>query len=128
MEARSGASRSFMSRTLIVCLAAAVCPGWAQLIPPGAAVPRGSKPPVVFINGYENTCPSQFADTFGIADQVMQANGEVSLFFNTCSLASSASIEDLGAAFGNFLAGLHYTDGGTVDPVDIVAHSMGGLV
>jgi len=31
-------------------------------------------------------------------------------------------------AFGSFLAGLRYEDGQAVDQVDIVAHSMGGLV
>jgi len=98
------------------------------MISPGAPIPRGSKPPVIFLNGYQNTCPVQFSDTFGIADQVLQSNGQVSLFFNSCSLPQTASIEDLGAAFGTFLAGLRYQDGQAVDEVDIVAHSMGGLV
>jgi uncharacterized protein (TIGR03437 family) len=109
-------------------LLAAVCSSWAQLITPGAPVPRGSKPPVLFINGYQNLCPVQFSDTFGTFDQVLQSNGEVSLFFNTCSQPKNASIEDLGAAFGTFLSGLRYQDGQAVDEVDIVAHSMGGLV
>jgi uncharacterized protein (TIGR03437 family) len=109
-------------------LLVAVCSCWAQLIPPGAPVPRGSKLPVVFINGYQNTCPVQFSDTFGTFDQVLQSNGEVSLFFSTCSMPQTASIEDLGAAFGSFLSGLRYQDGQAVDQVDIVAHSMGGLV
>jgi uncharacterized protein (TIGR03437 family) len=109
-------------------LLVAVCSGWAQLIPTGAPVPRGSKLPVVFINGYQNLCPVQFSDTFGTFDQVLQSNGEVSLFFSTCSMPQTASIEDLGAALGSFLSGLRYPDGQAVDQVDIVAHSMGGLV
>ncbi len=101
----------------------------AQLIPAGSPVPQTTLPPVVFINGYQfEGCPSTFAGTFGIADQVLQANGEVSLFFSTCSLPSSATIEDLAASFGTFLAGLKYTDGSPVETVDVVAHSMGGLV
>ncbi len=101
----------------------------AQLIPSGTPIPQTTLPPVVFINGYQFAgCPTTFADSFGIADQVLQANGEVSLFFNTCSLASTATIEDLGAAFATFLAGLTYTDGTPVTQVDVVAHSMGGLV
>ncbi|MGB6946403.1 MAG: IPT/TIG domain-containing protein [Bryobacteraceae bacterium] len=101
----------------------------AQLIPAGSPVPQTTLPPVVFINGYQfEGCPSTFAGTFGIADQVLQANGEVSLFFSTCSLPSSATIEDLATSFGTFLAGLKYTDGSPVETVDVVAHSMGGLV
>jgi len=102
----------------------------AQLIPPGTAVPSTTLPPVVFINGYqfEGCAGTTFAGTFGIADQVLQSNSEVSLFFNTCSLPGSATIEDLGAAFGSFLGSLKYTNGQPVETVDVVAHSMGGLV
>jgi uncharacterized protein (TIGR03437 family) len=101
----------------------------AQLIPAGTAVPVTTLPPVVFINGYQfEGCPSTFADTFGIADQVLQSNGEVSVFFSTCSLPSTATIEDLAGAFATFLAGLQYTNGQPVETVDVVAHSMGGLV
>jgi uncharacterized protein (TIGR03437 family) len=101
----------------------------AQLVPSGSPVPITTLPPVVFINGYQfGGCPATFAGTFGIADQVLQSNGEVSLFFNTCSLPATATIEDLGAAFGSFLASLQYTNGQAVETVDVVAHSMGGLV
>lgn len=101
----------------------------AQLVPAGTPVPVTTLPPVVFINGYQfEGCPSTFAGTFGIADQVLQSNGEVSLFFSTCSLSSSATIEDLAAAFETFLAGLQFTNGQPVETVDVVAHSMGGLV
>src|SRR5438128_304019 len=116
---------SYLLRAFLL-IAVSSC--WAQLIPPGTPVPHRAKLPVVFINGYQNLCPVQFADTFGIADQVLQSNGEVSLFFNTCSQPQSASIEDLGAALGSFLSSLHYDDGQPVDSVDVVAHSMGGLV
>ena len=91
--------------------------------------PNANLPPVVFINGFQfDGCPVTFADTFGVADQVLQSNGEVSLFFSTCSLPPDATIEDLGNAFATFLAGLQYTDGSAVEQVDVVAHSMGGLV
>jgi len=101
----------------------------AQLVPDGSPVPRTVLPPVVFINGFQfDGCPVTFADTFGVADQVLQSNGEVSLFFSTCSLPPDATIEDLGNAFATFLAGLQYTDGSAVEQVDVVAHSMGGLV
>jgi uncharacterized protein (TIGR03437 family) len=115
---------------LVICLLAGLLltKAHAQLIPAGTPIPRTTLPPVVFINGYQDSCPSDFADTFGIADQVLQSNGEVSLFFSTCSLPPTASIEDLAAAFAKFLSGLTYTDGKPVDLVDLVTHSMGGLV
>src|SRR5271154_1649786 len=37
-------------------------------------------------------------------------------------------IEDLAAAFATFLAGLKYTDGTSVPLVDVVGHSMAGLI
>jgi uncharacterized protein (TIGR03437 family) len=111
----------------VVCLVA-LTPAWAQLIPTGTALPHTTLPPVVFIDGYQIACPATFSGTFGIADQVLQSNGEVSLFFSTCSLPPTASIEDLAAAFATFLSGLSYTDGQPVQQVDVVTHSMGGLV
>jgi uncharacterized protein (TIGR03437 family) len=105
------------------------CSAFAQLIAPGAAVPRTSKLPVVFINGFQPVCSgASFSSTFGSADQVLQGNGEVSLFFDICGVPGTPTIEDLGAALNSFLAGLRYADGQPVDQVDIVAHSMGGLV
>lgn len=106
------------------------CSGFAQLIAPGAAIPRTSKPPVVFVNGYQQSCPGNFAGTFGAADQILQSNGEVSIFFDNCSVSGAGKppIETLGAAFGTFLTNLKYSDGQPVDEVDVVAHSMGGLI
>jgi uncharacterized protein (TIGR03437 family) len=105
------------------------CSAFAQLIPSGMAVPRTSKLPVVFINGFQPICSgASFSSTFGSADQVLQANGEVSLFFDICGVSGTPTIEDLGAALSSFLRGLRYADGQPVDLVDVVAHSMGGLV
>jgi uncharacterized protein (TIGR03437 family) len=100
----------------------------AQLIPAGQPVPKGPNPPVVFVNGYQFSCPASFGGTFGSADTVLQSAGIVSLFFDNCTVPDSPSIETLGAAFGPFLAGLTYTDGTPVTQVDVVAHSMGGLI
>src|SRR5581483_7417097 len=106
------------------------CSSAAQLIAPGAPIPRTSKPPVVFVNGYERSCPASFVGTFGIADQILQSNGEASVFFDNCTVSESTKppIETLGAAFGTFLCVLKYTGGTAVDTVDVVAHSMGGLI
>src|SRR5271157_3627124 len=94
--------------------------GLAQLV-------KGNNPPVVFLNGYQESCSgSTFAGTFGIADQVLAASGISSTFFDNCSVAGKPPIEDLAAAFGTFVAGLKYTDGTSVPVVDVVGHSMGG--
>jgi uncharacterized protein (TIGR03437 family) len=119
-------ARVFAGSCWVLLLASAA---QAQMIPSGTPLPSTTLPPVVFINGYQfEGCPATFSGTFGIADQVLQSNGEVSVFFNTCSLPSTATIEDLAAAFATFLGGLKYTSGQPVDTVDVVAHSMGGLV
>ena len=101
----------------------------AQLIAPDQPVPRTAKLPVVFVNGYQTDCSnSSFASTFGVADQVLRDNGQVSVFFDNCSVPGKPSLEKLGAAFGAFLANLKYTDGTQPESVDVVAHSMGGLI
>jgi uncharacterized protein (TIGR03437 family) len=101
----------------------------AQLIAPGQPIPHTANPPVVFLNGYQEDCSgSSFASTFGIADQVLQSNGEASLFFDNCTVPGQPSIETLGTAFAGYLAALKYDDGTTVDIVDVVSHSMGGLI
>ena len=109
----------------LLCAAAAP----AQLIAPGQPVPRTTKPLVVFVNGYQSDCSnSSFASTFGSADVILLANGEASAFFDNCTVTGSPSIEKIGAAFGSFLAALKYADGSAVSTVDVVAHSMGGLI
>ena len=118
-----------MHRSFIACFVLSAVSVWGQLIPSGKAVPRTEKPPVVFLNGYDSDCGNaSFKGAFGIADQVLQTNGQVSLFFNYCTLPGQPTIEDMGAAFGAFLSGLRYEDGQAVDLVDSVAFSMGGLI
>ncbi len=64
---------------------------------------------------------------------MLQADGRVSLFFNNCipngvPVTNHPPIESLGNAFGQFLSSLRYQRGEEVSQVDIVAHSMGGLI
>ena len=61
----------------------------------------------------------------------MAAQNRQVLFFDNCAYASVAgkpSIEELGNSFGAFLGGLRYADGSLVPRVDVVTHSMGGLI
>jgi len=108
------------------------CPLPAQLISAGQAVPNTANPPVVFLNGYQAGCTgSDFGSNFGAADKLLQANSLVTLYFDNCTIGNTLTkpdIETVGIAFGAFLGSLKYTDGTPVPLVDVVAHSMGGLI
>ena len=94
-----------------------------------AQVIKTEKPPVVFLNGYQSNCSgSQFSNTFGKFDQIFQTAGRTTLFFDNCMFGGKPTIEELGNDFRDYLAGLKYSDGSPVTQVDIVAHSMGGLI
>ncbi|MGH9720854.1 MAG: hypothetical protein ACRD8O_11630 [Bryobacteraceae bacterium] len=87
------------------------------------------KPPVVLLNGYQTNCTnSTFTATFGTADQILQTDGRASVFFDNCAFPGRPAIEELGNRFGALLRDLRYDDGQPVPVVDIVAHSMGGLI
>ena len=116
-----------LSRFLACIVFTGVLPG--QLIPVGLTIPPTAMPPVVFVNGYQSTCTAnQFADNFGKFDQLLQATGRVSVFFDNCLYPTKPSIAELGNNLGRFIAGLKYSDGSAVTLVDVVGHSMGGLV
>jgi uncharacterized protein (TIGR03437 family) len=112
--------------TILVCGATAS----AQLVTNVGAIPRTGKPPVVFVNGYQNSCSgTTFQGTFGSADQVLQGDARASVFFDSCKYGDNhPPIEDLGNKLGEFLRSLKYDNGETVPQVDIVTHSMGGLI
>ena len=89
------------------------------------------RPPVVFVRGYDfgwllgGSCsPSDPAGTFGMLPAQIQADGPTVYGFDNCAAAGQKNvpIAMLGALFGQFLSTIK-------DPqVDIVAHSMGGLI
>jgi uncharacterized protein (TIGR03437 family) len=114
---------------LLAGLALLAGSAFAQLFPAGVPLPKTALPPVVFVNGYQTYCgSSQFSDTFGQFDQFLQATGRVSAFFDNCTIAGKPPIESLGNSFGAFLSALKYTDGTPVPQVDVIAHSMGGVI
>ncbi|MDQ6675713.1 MAG: IPT/TIG domain-containing protein [Acidobacteriota bacterium] len=114
-----------MKSTVLFLIAAAAD---AQLVTP-TTIPRGPNPPVVFVNGYQIDCNgSKFANTFGIFDQILQSQNRATLFFDNCVYPNKPSLEELGNNFGTYLGSLKYSDGTLVPQVDVVAHSMGGLI
>ncbi len=87
------------------------------------------RPPVVLVNGFQIGCDptATSSSTFGNLEQYLTQDGAAVYFFNNCQ-DSGASIETLGQDFGRYLASLKNLDGASVGTVDVVAHSMGGLI
>jgi len=92
-----------------------------------------ARPPVVLLNGFQLVCFDDAStltgsqDTFGQLATLLQDDGASVLYFNNCAYGDKP-IEQLGAQLGIYIAGLQYTDGTPVSQVDLVAHSMGGLI
>jgi uncharacterized protein (TIGR03437 family) len=92
-----------------------------------------SRNPVILLNGFQLICTDSASTlaasvgTFGQMASLLQTDGAPVAFFNNCSYGD-IPIEQLAAQLKTYLAGLTYTDGSPVTQVDIVAHSMGGLV
>ena len=103
-----------------------------------ATVPTDSTTlPVVLLNGWQftvlppNTCPispTGSAATFGsLASQLVPTTV---YFFDNCveQSVNGSSIEQLGLTLGQFLNTIQYASGGLVAQIDLVSHSMGGLI
>ena len=93
-----------------------------------ASAPRS---PAVLVNGFQLSCDpnAPSSDTFGLLQQYLTADGAVVYFFNNCQYPGD-SIEKLGLDFGAWLATLKDSSGNLITGtnVDVVAHSMGGLI
>ena len=81
-----------------------------------------STTPVLFVNGFQTPCPgSGLAGTFGQLPGILKQDGATSVdFFDVCSSAGS-SIEVLAGLLTAKIQSYSV-------PVDVIAHSMGGLV
>jgi uncharacterized protein (TIGR03437 family) len=102
------------------------------VVPPG-----GSTPPVVLLNGWQfsvfppSSCPISplgSAGTFGsLASQLVAPQV---YFFDNCveQSVNGSTIEALGLTLGQFLNMVQYAGGALVPQVDLVSHSMGGLI
>jgi len=106
------------------------------VVKPRATVPNGStRPPVVLLNGwisgFTNSCPvaASSVTTFGNLAQYLVSDGvPVVYLFDNCLEDPNQPIETLGNDLGAFLRTIKYDDGTQVPQIDLVAHSMGGLI
>jgi pimeloyl-ACP methyl ester carboxylesterase len=91
-------------------------------------------PPVILLNGFQLSCSDTAstlvasADTFDELATLLQADGLTVSYFNNCAYGSDVTIEQLAGQLSSYIAALKYTDGTPVAEVDLVAHSMGGLI
>jgi uncharacterized protein (TIGR03437 family) len=127
-------------------------------IDPMQPVPSSSTvPPVVLLNGLQlpstlaefltfDTCPvSMPSETFGSLETQLETSQSLSAgnaeypgingagvpvvyFFDNCVEAPNDLIENLGNVLGDVLDLIQYENGALVPQVDLVSHSMGGLI
>ena len=96
--------------------------------------------PVVLLNGIQlgtrgtnnidpTPCPaSDVSGTFGTLPGLLHQQGLASVFFDNCTECPDCKIEDLGLTLGQALNSFKFTDDTAVPVVDMIAHSMGGLI
>lgn len=105
--------------------------GFAQQQPEPKPVKRTDQPPVILLNGYQLICSAQpvaSSDTFGRLEALLVESGREVRFFDNCR-SGRVTVQKLSQDFAAFLAALKYEDDGTPVPqVDLIGHSMGGLI
>ncbi len=107
-------------------------------VEPFATAAAGSSiPPVVLLDGWQQpvagTCPmsNDSTTTFGKLSSYLSGSPNFAptvYFFENCNECPNCTIEQLGTNLGTFLNSIYYTDGTSVPQIDVVAHSMGGLI
>jgi uncharacterized protein (TIGR03437 family) len=106
------------------------------VVKPLVSLPAGTtRPPVVLVNGWQTgfsgSCPvaTTSATTFGNLAQYLVSDGvPVVYLFDNCLEDANQSIETLANDLGDFLNSIKYDDGTQVPQIDLVCHSMGGLI
>ena len=81
--------------------------------------------PVVLVDGYHLLCQRDNLSSshdFGELENRLKSQGRSTTFFATCAAVGKPSIEDLGVALGKTIRDLN------VPQVDLISHSMGGLI
>lgn len=93
---------------------------------------NATQPPVILLNGWQGgSCsPSPASETFGsLADYLVQNDGvPVVYWFDNCTVCPNCLIETLSSELAQAIGSIQYDNGTPVPQVDLIAHSMGGLV
>jgi uncharacterized protein (TIGR03437 family) len=96
---------------------------------------NATRPPVVLLNGWElgftNACAAatSSSETFGNLAQYLVSDGvPVVYLFDNCLEDPDQTVETLGNDLGTFLNSIQHDNGTQVPQIDLVAHSLGGLI
>jgi uncharacterized protein (TIGR03437 family) len=90
--------------------------------------------PVVLLNGWQlglaSSCPlSTSFDTFGTLESALLADGVPQVYyFDNCREGKNLKIEDLGDRLRAFLELIRSTNESPILQIDLVGHSVGGLI
>ncbi len=90
-----------------------------------AGMTWAQRPPVVLVDGFHLLCQRENLTSqseFGELEKRLNDQGVTTRFFGSCTVSAGASIEELGNALGQLIRGMN------APQVDVVSHSMGGLV